>query len=178
MMLTLIAVALLGAQEAPPPPLPPMPGRPPPLADGLAFGGHLGQACDDVLGDDGRWFNDHEQTMSAGMRIGLNLSSADFAPVLQVIDAEGEVVATVEGGADAPAALVFTPPGGPINNIRPSLAYRLRVTTATPGETGAWRLEVSYSGRTDVVFPGEAAPFAVRTGCRPMPPIALRQSDG
>lgn len=177
MMLALIAVALLGAQEAPPP-APPMPGRPPPLADGLAFGGHLGQACDDRLGDDGRWFNDHEQTMSAGTRIGLNLSSADFAPVLQVIDAEGAVVATVEGGADAPATLVFTPPGGPIDNIRPSLTYRLRVTTATPGETGAWRLEVSLSGRTDVVFPGEAAPFPVRTGCRPMPPIALRQSDG
>ncbi len=46
----------------------------------------LGSACDDLKGSDGRWFNDHEQPMSAGRSGGLSLGSRDFAPVLQVVD--------------------------------------------------------------------------------------------
>ena len=176
----LLFAAALQAQTLPPqpPPLPPMPGRPPPLADGLAYGGQLGSACDDTLGEDGRWFNDHEHPMAAGLSTGLNLSSPDFAPVLQVIDADGRVAATVQAGKGEAATLVFTAAGGPIDNVRPNVRYRLRVTTAEPGETGQWRLELSNSGRTDVVFPGEAAPFPVRTGCRPLPPIDPRRTSG
>lgn len=178
MLLSLAAVAVLGLQDGPPPPpLPPMPGRPPPLAEGLAYGGQLGLSCDDVRGDDGRWFNDHEHPMAAGRITGLNLSSPDFAPVLQVIDPGGRVVGTAEAGRGEAAALVFTAAGGPVDGVRPSVIYRLRVTTARPGETGHWRLETSAVGRTDVVFPGEAAPFPVRTGCRPMPSVVLRQAD-
>lgn len=179
MLLTLIAVAVLGLQDGPPPPpMPSFPGRPPPLADGLAYGGQLGQACDDTLGGDGRWFNDHEHPMAAGGIKGLNLSSADFAPVLQVIDPEGRVVATAEAARGESATLAFTAAGGPVDGVRPNVIYRLRVTTAQPGETGQWRLEVVSGGRTDVVFPGEAAPFPVRTGCRPLPPIGPRPDGG
>lgn len=177
MLLTLIAVAVLGLQDGPPP-MPPMPGRPPPLADGLAYGGQLGQACDDTLGGDGRWFNDHEDPMAAGRITGLNLSSPDFAPVLQVIDPEGRVVATTGAARGEAATLAFTAAGGPVDGVRPNVMYRLRVTTAQPGETGQWRLEVTSSGRTDVVFPGEAAPFPVRTGCRPLPPVGLHVDGG
>ncbi|RZJ04007.1 MAG: hypothetical protein EON89_09480 [Brevundimonas sp.] len=177
MLLTLVAVAMLGLQDRPAPPMPPMPGRPPPLSDGLAYGGQLGSACDDVLGEDGRWFNDHQHPMAAGMTTGLNLSSPDFAPVLQVIDSEGRVAGTARAGRGEEAVLAFTAAGGPIDNVRPNVTYRLRVTTAQPGETGQWRLEVASNGRTDLVFPGEAAPFPVRTGCRPMPPVELRHAD-
>jgi hypothetical protein len=173
----LLLAAALQAQD-PPPPFPPMPHRPPPLASGLAYGGQLGQACDDVRGDDGRWFNDHEHPMAAGRAMGLNLSSPDFAPVLQVIDAEGRVAAEVRGRRGEAATLVFTAPGGPVDGVRPNVAYRLRVTTTGPGETGQWRLELDNDGRTDVVFPGEAAPFPVRTGCRPLPPIDPRRTSG
>lgn len=178
MLLTLMAMATLGLQDVPPPPLPPMPGRPPPLADGLAYGGQLGLSCDDVLGGDGRWFNDHQVPMAAGLVKGLNLSSPDFTPVLQVIDPEGRVVATARAGRGEAATLVFTAAGGPVDNVHPNVIYRLRVTTAQPGETGHWRLEVVRDGRTDLVFPGEAAPFPVRTGCRPLPPIELRHDGG
>ena len=112
MLLTLVAVAVLGLQDGPPPPpLPPMPGRPPPLADGLAYRGHLGLACDDTLGDDGRWFNDHAHPMAAGRVTGLNLSSPDFAPVLRVIDPEGRVVGEVAAGRGEAAVLAFTAAG-------------------------------------------------------------------
>ena len=93
-------------------------------------------------------------------------------------DAEGRVVETVEAGKGEAATLVFAAAGGPVDNVRPNVPYRLRVTTAEPGETGQWRLELSNSGRTDVVFPGEAAPFPVRTGCRPLPPIGPRRTSG
>ena len=178
MLLTLVAVAVLGLQDQPPPPpMPPMPGRPPPLADGLAYGGHLGLACDDTRGDDGHWFNDHAHPMAAGRVTGLNLSSPDFAPVLRVIDQQGGVVGEVAAGRGEEAVLAFTAAGGPVDGVRPNVMYRLRVSTAQPGETGRWRLEVAANGRTDMVFPGEAAPFPVRTGCHPMPPVNLHQPE-
>lgn len=52
--------------------------------------------------------------------------------------------------------------------------YRLRATSVEPGQTGAWRLEVMHNGQIDRVFPGEDAPFPVRSGCSPLPPIVLQ----
>jgi hypothetical protein len=176
-IVALIFAAALQGQE-PPPPLPPMPGRPPPLASGIAYGGELGRACDDLRGEDGRWYNEREHPMAAGRTVGLNLSSPDFAPVLQVIDAEGRVAAEARAGRGEAATLAFTAAGGPVDGVRPNATYRLRVSTAAPGDTGQWRLELDTDGRTDVVFPGEAAPFPVRTGCRPLPPIDPRRNDG
>ena len=168
MIVAILAAGMLIGQE-PPPPFPILPGRPPPLADGLAYGGRLGAACDDVRGTDGRWYNDHEQPMPGGQSFGLNLSSQDFSPRLQVISPDGIVVAAIDGGAGpSGAALVFTPPG----DARQT--YRLRATSVEPGQTGAWRLEVMHNGQTDRVFPGEAVPFPVRTGCSPLPPVILK----
>lgn len=153
-----------------PPPVPPvMPGRPPPIADGFAYEGRLGLACDDVQAPDGRWFNDHELPMPGGQAFGLNLSSSDFAPRLQVIDPGGTIMAAVDAPAGPNGAvLIFTPHGDA------RLTYRLRATTVEPGETGHWRLEVMYNGQTDRVFPGEDVPSAIRTGCSPLPPIVIK----
>lgn len=46
----------------------------------------LGSACDELKGSDSRWFNDHQQPMSAGRSLGLSLCSRDFAQGLQVVD--------------------------------------------------------------------------------------------
>lgn len=168
MIVAMMAAGMLIGQE-PPPPFPILPGRPPPIADGLAYGGRLGAACDDVRGPDGRWFNDHEQPMPGGQSFGLNLSSADFAPRLQVIDPEGMIVGTIDASAGPDgAALVFTPPGDARR------IYRLRATSVEPGQTGARRLEVMHNGQTDRVFPGEGSTFPVRTGCSPLPRIVLK----
>lgn len=178
MLMALLASGLLLTQQAPPPPPLMWPYRPPPVSEGLAYGGMLGSACDDTKGSDGRWFNDHEHPMSAGLPVGLNLSSSDFAPVLQIIDPLGAVVATARGETGQPSVfMVFTPPGEAIDGIRPSVTYRLRTTTIGSNETGAWRLEVMADGRTDTVFPGERSPFPVRTGCQPLPPIDIKPGD-
>lgn len=174
----IIALALAGSLGIQDPPQPPtLPGRPPPLAIGEAFGGVLGLACDDRQGEDGRWFNDHELSLPPGGRIGLNVSSTDFAPLLRVIDDGGEVLAEIEAAADGKAAgFVFTAAGERSREMRPPLIYRIRVTSAAPAGVGAWRVEKNYDGQIDVVFPGEAVPFPVRTGCQPMPPITRRRS--
>ncbi|HWQ87855.1 hypothetical protein [Brevundimonas sp.] len=174
MVVALTLAGLLGLQE-PPPPYPVMPGRPPPIASGFAFGGVLGSACDDRRGDDGRWFNDHALSLGPGQSVGLNVSSREFAPLMQVIDADGGVVAGIGAAADGEAAgFVFTAPGERSREPQPSLGYRIRVTSAKPGAGGPWRVEQDFEGRIDVAYPGEASPFPVRTGCQPMPPLPPR----
>lgn len=173
-----VLTGMFGLQE-PPPPFPTLPGRPPPIASGFAFGGALGSACDDVRGEDGRWFNDHALALRPGQRIGLNVSSPDFAPLLRVLDADGEVVAEIAAASDGEAVgFVFTAPGERSHESQPSLSYRIRVTSAKPGAGGQWRVEQDFEGRIDVVYPGEASPFPVRAGCQPMPSLPARASAG
>lgn len=156
-LVSLVAALVVTGQEAPP--LPPvLPGRPPPLAPGLAHLGWLGQGCRDVRGEDGRWRWETTVSLAPGQTLGLNVSSPDFDPVLEVLDAGGAVIERVRGAAgDAGGgALRFTAPGAPSREFLPPVEFRLRVTTTAPDVVGRWRLEVMTDGRTDAVFPGEA----------------------
>jgi hypothetical protein len=163
---------LLGgiALQDDPPPYPVFPGRPPPLASGEAFGGVLGSACDDTLGEDGRWFNDHLLSLSPGQTQGIMVSSSEFAPWLQIVDGDGDVVAEAQGAADGEVVgLAFKAAGEPSREFLPPVRYRLRVTSVDPGGVGRWKVETNYSGRLEALTgPFE---FPVRTGCRPLGPV-------
>lgn len=166
MILILALFTLLALQDDLPPRPPSYPGRPPPLADGEAFGGMLGSACDDARGEDGRWYNDHVLSLAPGQRLGIIVSSPDFAPWIQIIDRDGEVVTEAQGKADDQAVgFLFTAAGQPSREFLPPVLYRLRVTSVDVGGVGSWKVEKSYGGR---LKPFSSSTFPVRTGCRPL----------
>lgn len=153
---------LVLAQDVPQPP--PGPGRPPPLANGLAIPGRLGSDCGDRQDEAGRWRHETWTTLADGQRIWLSITSPDFDAVLQVFDDEGMTVATVEDRRDE------TPTGRFVNApVRaapgPSRTYTLRVTSAEPGQTGRWRVEDRRDGSDAQMFFGEILPPFDQRGC-------------
>lgn len=129
--------------------VPPMPNRPPPLSNGHAVAGVLGQGCDDLRDTKGRWSHDEPLEMLAGQRHGFRLISPDFAPRIVILDAGGGVVGQAEGEAGPQgASVVFASP--PERGERPS--YRVRVETIEPDATGRWRLAIMLNGDLDDPF--------------------------
>lgn len=146
-----LAIGLPRIQE-PPPPLPPMPGNPPPIARGDGRLGHLGGDCQDRLSDDGRWFRTSWTSIASGERIWLSITSPDFDAVLEVLDPAGQVVARIEdikGGPETGAYLTAAGRPSPEHN---SAEYRYRITSAGPGQTGRWRLEDRRDGGNTRMF--------------------------
>lgn len=152
-MSSLALLALLTAWPQDPPPSPPiMPHRPPPLANGVGYRGDLGTGCRDRLDPQGRWVHPGELQLAQGQRIWLSLSSAEFDAVLEVVDAEGDVVARIadtKGGQETGA--FFTAQGAP-SREGVSVIYAYKVTSAAPGETGRWLVEDRRDGLSQRMF--------------------------
>lgn len=163
----LLALLTILTQDPPPPLLPPPPYDPPPPAPGLGYRGDLGTDCRDRLDADGRFYWRYGTQVSSGGRIWLSLSSADFDAILEVRDAEGNVVATIRDlkGGDETGAF-FTAAGAP-SREGVLLDYTYTVTSASPGETGRWLVEDRRDGLSGRMFPEETfgrAPFPSACG--------------
>jgi hypothetical protein len=158
----LFAVLFLSMQDPPPMP-PPLPHRPPPLSNGYAVTGVLGQGCEDQRDAEGRWSNDETLEMLADQRHGFRLISPDFAPRIVVIDLDGKVLAQAQGEAGPEgASLIFASP--PERGDR--AIYRLRAETIEPGATGRWRLAIMLNGDLNDPFTTQPSFLPIGPGCQ------------
>lgn len=162
MVLQSLMVLFLATQDPPPMP-PPLPHRPPPLSNGYAVTGVLGQGCEDRRDAQGRWSNDETLQMLAEQRHGFRLISPDFAPRLVVIDAGGAVVAQADGEPGPQgASLIFASP----TERGERATYRVRAETVEPGVTGRWRLAIMLNGDLDDPFTSQPSFLPVGPGCQ------------
>ncbi|MDQ8027691.1 MAG: hypothetical protein REJ23_03120 [Brevundimonas sp.] len=162
--LSLIVLIPALAQEPPPMP-PPGPGRPPPLANGIAITGRLGSDCGDLRDPTGRWRHQSWASLGAGQRIWLSVSSPDFDVTLNVHDADGKPVATVEDQQDDRPTGQFIVATSDEATNGALQTYSLQVTSAEPGQTGRWRIEDRRDGSDAQMFHGEILPLSGSSDC-------------
>ena len=128
---------------------------------GMALTGIVNASCSRTLAD-GRLYTEHLHRIEEGQTIGVNLRSAEFAPILEVFGpGDAAPLARSRGSADArPSGASFRAPA--------TGTYRFRISAVPPGG-GKYRLEINPSGRIDEVYPGEDEELArPLPGCAPL----------
>lgn len=141
----------------------------------LALGAVLAQSGRLEPGDErlesGEFYDVHPYPAQAGDSLVLTLTSSDFDPYLMVIDPDGAVLTQIDDspGYGLDVHLTLTLPS--------SGTYLLAVTSARPGETGAYELTLE-SGAANPAAPqaSDPPPSAAPSGANPLAPAAANWS--